>query len=546
MTRVLMAGLLVSAISLPHVELSAVDSSDGQSVATGNATVAGRVTAADSGQPLRGALVRALIPNGAQVAAVRTNRDGIYELNGLSAGSYAIRATRSSFVSLMFGQRAENDPETRIQLVAGRRVERVDLRLSRAAAIAGTVVDEFGDPVTGARVRALRARFIRGRRELSPAGFVPVTDDLGQFRVYGLTPGEYALSASVRSTAENLRESEPGYAVTFFPGTASTAEIQWMRVVAGETVTNITIPLVPSRVFELSGVVLDRSGQPSSGGVVNVLDRAINAPIGAGQVGRDGTFSVADLAPGDYLLSSNNFGSTGDLPQVARLPVRVRTGDVSGLRLMPLGTRGIHGRLLVADARSAPRAVSGVTFDLVRLSDDGLDAHRPNAIVSRQMTFDVLTFVGQVQLKPRGLPENWTVKSVRVGDLDVTDTGIEITASSTPLEVTVEVTDRFPKLSGRVTDAAGDVLSSYSVIVFSRDPSKWSFHSRYIHHGLPTANSEFQVGPLPPGDYYAVAVSRLTDDRWADSDYLQTLRQDAINLTVRENEPRDVSLRMTK
>ncbi len=547
MTRNRLAIVVVSAMSISSIDLFASDSTGVQPFASVKAAASGRVTAADTGQPLRGALVRALTVNATPVAVVRTNRDGFYQFSDLPPGTYSFRASRSAFVPLAYGQRLDSDPEALIVLAGGKRVEKVDIVLPRAGAIAGTVTDEFGDPVVGARVRALRSRYVRGRRELAPAGFVPVTDDLGQFRVYGLTPGEYAVSASVRSAAEDVRESEPGYAVTFFPGTTVTAEIQWLHVDAGQSVTSLIIPLVPSRVFHVSGIALDRAGRPMGSGVVNVTDRIINAPVGSGLIGRDGAFRVSDLAPGDYLLSSDYFGSTTDAPQIARLAITVRASDITDIRLTPLDSGHIRGRLRLADNGGATAPpISALSFDLVRLSDDGLDAHRPVAIVSRQMTFEFKTFVGRVLPRPRGLPNNWAVSSVRAGERDVTDTGIDVTPSLLPIDVSVEITDRFPRIVGAVRDSGGKTVPSYSVLVFSKTPSRWNYPSRYVFHSTPRLNSGFEVGPLPPGEYYAVAVSRLGDDRWAEPDYLESLVQRSVTLSLNENEVREVNLLIAK
>ena len=88
-------------------------------------------------------------------------------------------------------------PGTPIRLGAGENIERVMLRIPRGGVISGVITDEFGDPALGIPVRAMRFTFTNGERTAYPAGNV-VTDDLGGYRIAGLMPGDYVVSAVPR------------------------------------------------------------------------------------------------------------------------------------------------------------------------------------------------------------------------------------------------------------------------------------------------------------------------------------------------------------
>jgi predicted outer membrane repeat protein len=89
-----------------------------------------------------------------------------------------------------------------------------NLALTRGGAIQGRVIDKFGDPLAGTRVQVLRSRMIRGQRRLQTMGPGDLTDDTGEFRVYGLPPGDYYVTAST-GPADSARRDPP----IFFPGT---------------------------------------------------------------------------------------------------------------------------------------------------------------------------------------------------------------------------------------------------------------------------------------------------------------------------------------
>src|SRR5215216_7951510 len=105
-----------------------------------------------------------------------------------------------------------------------------------------------------------------------PAGAGAMTDDLGQFRLYGLTPGEYVISASTRppfaSGPPNRQaqdQPEEGYAPTFYPGTSNPAEAQTMAIGLGQELT-VQIQLVSSRLAKITGMIVDSQGRPANQG----------------------------------------------------------------------------------------------------------------------------------------------------------------------------------------------------------------------------------------------------------------------------------------
>ena len=79
----------------------------------------------------------------------------------------------------------------------------VAIKLPRGGVIAGTVADENGLPAFGVQVRVLQYRVVQGERTLAPVQTAnllgEVTDDRGTYRIFGLPPGEYIVSATPRN-----------------------------------------------------------------------------------------------------------------------------------------------------------------------------------------------------------------------------------------------------------------------------------------------------------------------------------------------------------
>ena len=194
-----------------------------------------------------------------------TDEQGRFELKELVGGRYTVTASKGGFVSLQYGQRRPSERGTPVDLPAGQTLEKVVIGLPRGSVIAGRIVDEFGEPLTGAQVMVQRYTYVNGVRQLRQAGQGDRTDDQGAFRVFGLPPGEYYVSATLRDDRGprfNNDDDVPssGYAPTYYPGTTSAAGAQRVTVNLGEEVGGVTFGLTLVPLARVSGRVVGPAG----------------------------------------------------------------------------------------------------------------------------------------------------------------------------------------------------------------------------------------------------------------------------------------------
>src|SRR5205823_8817706 len=128
-----------------------------------------------------------------------TGDDGVYEFVSVPDGAYSVDANRTGYVGLEFRQRRAFERGERIWVENGRTIDHVDIALPRDSIVAGRILDESGDPIEGATVRALQTRYRSGRRRLIETASVRAarTDDRGRYRLYGLTAGTFLVSAEI-------------------------------------------------------------------------------------------------------------------------------------------------------------------------------------------------------------------------------------------------------------------------------------------------------------------------------------------------------------
>jgi len=132
---------------------------------------------------------------GGGAKSVVTGDDGAFAFPDLDAGQYRIAVERDGYIPQEYGQRSWNGTGTPITLDAGKKISGLSVSLLTAGTIVGTIRDDHGEPLAGVQVQALTYAYQQGVRTLSSSR-QSQTNDVGEYRLYWLTPGDYFVSAS--------------------------------------------------------------------------------------------------------------------------------------------------------------------------------------------------------------------------------------------------------------------------------------------------------------------------------------------------------------
>jgi protocatechuate 3,4-dioxygenase beta subunit len=521
----------------------------------GTAVVRGRVVDAATGRGLSKVQVRANTNTGGPPPTpypwmAMTDADGRYEIKGIPAGTYAIAANKQNYVRSAFGAERVEGPGKRMTLTDGQVLEKIDLRLARTGAVTGKIVDEFGDPVTDVSVTAMRYQYVQGSRRLMPAGRGGSTNDIGEYRIYGLTPGQYYISATLRNFSGMPTETteRSSYAATFYPGTGNLADAQRLAIAPGQTATAINVALLPIQAAKVTGTALDAAGKPLTNVMVNVVQRVGAAMVSnsAVPIRPDGKFTLT-LTPGDYYLrvfGSANEGATTELT--------VNGADIDDVQLVITKPSIIRGRIAFTDSASAAAPPKPTAVDLGAWREwmVGQPLRSP-AKINNDGTFEISLQPGHVLLRgamtgppPGDAAAPWRLNRVVQNDLDISDTGLDVPANATIENVVVEMTNRSNPVSGRVTDAEGKTVRDCFVIVFAQDPARWTVQTRHLSVSRPAADDLFHARLLA-GDYYVVAMSDVEANAWTDPDFLSAARERATKFSIADGETKTIDLALT-
>jgi carboxypeptidase family protein len=521
---------------------------------TGTARIRGHVFDAETGSPIRKAQVRAFSPELRENRMTMTDASGSFELKEMPAGRYNLSASKGSYVMLQYGQRRPFEAGRPLEILNAQTIEKVDFSLPRGSVITGRVADEFGETASDVQVMAMRYQFFQGRRRLTPAGRPSMTNDIGEYRIYGLPPGQYYLSATLRGMAmmDAQTDDRSGYAPTYFPGTPNVAEAQRITVALGQVLSDLNLSLMPTRTARVSGTAVDSTGKPLAGGFIMVIQRTgpMFMASGGSQIRPDGSFVLSSIAPGEYTLQAQMPGGFGEMGESASAPITVTGDDLTGVQLVGVKPSAATGRIVVNPAEAAGLQPSSLRLSLMPAKPDDtpmMMGPGGGGKVNDDFTFELKSRPGVqlVRLNPIGGNTGWTMRAVRHNGVEVTDTGIEFKANEDMSGIEIELTNKPSEVSGVVTNARGEMLKDYTVVIFAQDSQRWGSTSRYQGTGRPDQDGRFKVRSLPPGQYCVIALDYVEPGESSDPEFLERIRVKATTFSLSEGETKNMDLRLS-
>jgi len=517
----------------------------------GTAIVRGKIVNAE-GRALRRVQLRLsgdAIPEGRTTS---TNGEGRFEIAELPSGRYTLNASRAGYLGVSFGQARPGEVTRPIELADAQVFANADFVLQRTALITGHVFDEAGEPLAGANVLTLQMRFFNGRRRLTPVRGNAITDDTGQYRLSGLEPGDYYVQASSRETWEGdpPQKQMLGFLPTYYPATPGPTEAQRVRVRGGQEVPAIDISLIPGKVGKISGTVVNSQGVPLAGESVNLSFeiRGENFMMMSGgqstKTNPDGTFVFRNVAPAEYHVNVRT-AATADRPlEFANVIVSVVGGDVDGLNIVTSAGGAVTGRVIVEGDAALPTPLSKMSVRSLPVERDtaaNFGGIPDNGRIRDDGTFELKSVVGSVRLTVGPLADGWSIRQIDQNGRDYTIQPFE-TSGQTLDGFNIVLTNRFPAISGTLRDSKGNVLPQGTALLFPDESSLWVEDLRTVRTARVDQSGVFTIKGVRPGSYYCIAAVGVSNNQWNDPEYLDSLRQDAQRVTVKEGENQRLDL----
>ena len=438
-----------------------------------------------------------------------SDADGVFVIDGLPAGDFSVIAHRRTTTPTM-GTVPVSDPTRPIHLTAGQRQAGVDITIREAGAIAGTIRDEFGDPIS-ARVSLLVASGAGGL--LTHA--TRITDDRGRYRFLNLRPNRYLVMASIATTTSPVRAGDGsdtgrlvGSAAYFYPGVAAFELATPVETSPGSEATLIDVTVAYEPVADVALSIpapsdtverIDARRFPLHGRVVPAVSTSRD------QVGV--TFEGVTAGPWLFTVAATVTTPNGPETQWARHEITTdgRTRSGASLTLQP-GAR-LTGRIIqegISQPLRSPNPAIVISLAHVGGPITSEPLHRFNAETSVRGGFTIRgvmpgTYV--IQAAEQRVGSAWTLSKATVGGRDVLDLPIELGAGADLRDVVLTLTPGSTELSGMVSDVGGQPLAETEFVVVTADPKYQYPGSRRSRRVVTASDGSYTVRGLPPGEY---------------------------------------------
>ena len=411
------------------------------------------------------------------IETVLTDPKGRFAFTKIPPGEAIVTAQKFGYVDGAYGKRRAGGQPLQFTLLTGQAYTDMRIEVYRSAVITGIVSDEAGDPLVGARVVAMRRKFVEGtwRYVMADSG---TTDDQGAYRIFDLVPGEYVVLIPATNYSVPLDLLNNIGATGMSPGGGIA-----MLLMNG-------MPAAASGLAEERIAMLDQRARPTPDGRDLVWT---STPAPPDDDGRTGVY------PTQYYPSAGF--------RTLALPINLEPGDVQyavnfSLRLESV--RSVAGKLVDENGRTANQLVRLVPID----SDDTEDEDAAVTVSAADGSF-VFRRVpkGRYRLEAgntapiratsvtEGVPADaplvfWGRADVVVGDEDVDLKEIQMRPATT-LEGQLYLDRPSPS---KVPDP------NVNKITISIDPASPGVQGGGLIH--PEAGGEFAAMNLVPGRYF--------------------------------------------
>lgn len=461
-----------------------------------------------------------------------TDKEGNFRAEGLDAAPYLITAVAPGYISRPQSQTADAAQRSATYSYIG---DSVIVSMIKGGVITGRVLGVGGEPIIGIPVKATRLRDEQGNpitalamQESSGISTSRQTDDRGIYRLYGLAPGSYIISAGGSGLSTRPTPFD-GRVLIYYPSaTRSTATEVTVR--GGEEVNGIEIRYRSERGYSISGKI---TGLSASGHRRSALTYVLLRQTGTDQVisrtalrGDESGYAFYGLLNGDYEILATN-ESFDDDNSLASLPRRVMINgrDLSGIDLTLSLLATIKGAVALEKPGSTQKCEAGRDSQLSEIvvrarrddpkerTDAILHSANPSSVgaAAGDGAFSVRGLrTGRYRLEPLLPDEDWYVKTIElkgapIATGDIANSGVMLKPGEQLASIQVTITTGAAGLKGKVT-AGGEVRLPKRVRVHLM-PTEPELRDQVLRFAEVIADGDgaFSFSNIAPGKYWLLA-----------------------------------------
>jgi hypothetical protein len=498
-------------------------------------TVEGRVVKAGTGEPLNRARIILRKTDARDVSySASTGESGRFFIQDVQPGRYRLSAERNGYLRTNYGQRRANQAGAVLTLSPGQRAGDIVLNLVPFGVISGRVVDEAGEPVPRVRVTALRSSRESGRRQLV-AAVTDASDDRGEYRIFGLAPGKYYVSAAPSPTPGGMMGEDEGeqYVPFFYPGVTEPGQAAPLEVPGGREINSVDFRLIRMPTVRVRGKVV-----PAATGsrldrdipiVVFLMPRSemFSSRVLNATAGPDGNFDIRSVGPGSYVLTA--FQANEQRRLFARLPIEVGGSTIDGVNLVLIPGLEVTGRVRLEGGEVEVKDIR----ILLQSRNGSIGGSGGVAPVKPDGTFALQNVAADdYQFSVLGLSGDAYLKAARIGGMDILAGGVDLSRGNVPGPLDVLVSYAGGHVEGTVSGDDQQPAAGATVVLVPEGERR--SRPELFRSTSSDDSGRFVLRGIPPGDYQVFAWEDVEQGAWLDTDFLRDYERSGEALSISE------------
>jgi hypothetical protein len=475
-----------------------------------------------------------------------SDREGNFEFRDLPPGRYTAVAQHKRFS----GPSINSPPPSISVAVANGQTAQAEIFMTPTGVVRGRVRDASGQFASNVQVEALVIAYNSGLPFLQ-AAITKTSDDRGEYRLFGIPPGDYYIGATPRPpSAIAARAGGDRSVKTFHPNAFDISRATKITIHGGEDIQNIDIAIQTPPMFKISGTVSTTvpvaAPPPTAQGAFAVIQQNQNATVQLILSSRDlikpdggnsggtstsvtgtapGPFEISNVLPGSYDLVAV-FNGNSDAPALARTVVDIRNQDVGGL---------------VMTIREGFVITGSVTFDgaapqqgAIRMAFMPADALRRVGVAIPANFAPEGSFTipgapdGRLRLAVAPLGPDLYVDDMRQAGVSIFDSGFEIRGRN-PDPIQVLIKSGAGSLEGTVQDASGKLLNSGVVALV---PATRRENDALYYSTRSDSSGNFNIRGIAPGNYKLFSWDVMPQGAHYNAAFLEKYEERGVPITI--------------
>jgi hypothetical protein len=506
-----------------------------------NGSVEGTVVRTGTTEPIEGVQVTLSGASRTQTH-VLTDNEGRFSFPNVAPGRYSVRVQRDGYLA----PAAQAPAAMTINMASGQKITGLTYDLVPAGTISGRILDPQGRLAALATVTALRLTYQEGRPTVAPVKTAS-TNDRGEYRLFGMGPGDYYIRAE--------KALSTGPARAYFPGTDDPSLALKVRVSEGTESSKIDVSIQNGVSYKISGTVkslIDGLNPEPPGLQFYLFPVESNAIVDRPLMVANALTAAADVAAGKFEIRNVQAGrydmvvvlmdrrGTPARSFLGRARVNVPYQDVADIEVTVGEGADLPGKLTYSGTLpTAPRVQlrpKGLFQNLSIVADLW-------AVPAEDGTFTIFNapdLAYHVSVAP--LPPDVYITDIRQGSFSLFDVGAIGIGGRTGRNFEIVLDAPGATINGKVPASAQELAAGVAVALIPDERRRENL-SLYKRTTV-SASGTFSLTGVAPGRYKLIAWESMPSGAEFNAEFMDRYRDDGTDITVVPGDVSDVELRL--